>query len=215
MCSSEWGTYAYFSFLTEDTLVIPNLLQNNLEIMRIVVDKSDNNVPRLVPLCTLNLPPLAKHTSIICLSCRAKPNLTGSAHDPLLVPAPNTHPFRDTTAEAIVLFNLLIEYMNIHAVQFFHVTHPFTFIVHRRTLLSHIPHSQQACTPFHSVLGEAPMTVLWSAWGVPITRWFESDQVSIQWITTTAGQRTVTMEDRSPISPCLADAYVIDRPADA
>ena len=167
--------------------------------MRIVVDKSDNNVPRLVPLCTLNLPPLAKHTSIICLSCRAKPNLTGSAHDPLLVPAPNTHPFRDTTAEAIVLFNLLIEYMNIHAVQFFHVTHPFTFIVHRRTLLSHIPHSQQACTPFHSVLGEAPMTVLWSAWGVPITRWFESDQVSIQWITTTAGQRTVTMEDRSPM----------------
>ena len=129
MCSSEWGTYAYFSFLTEDTLIIPNLLQNNLEIMRIVVDKSDNNVPHLVPLCTLNLPPLAKHTSIICLRCRAEPNLTSSAHDPLLVPAPTTCPFRDTTAEAIMLFNLLIKYMNIHAVQFFHVTRPFTFIV--------------------------------------------------------------------------------------
>ena len=103
-----------------------------------------------------------------------------------------------TTAEAIVLFNLLIEYMNIHAAQFFHVTHPFTFIVHRHTLLSHIPHSQRACTPFHSVLGEAPTTVLWSAWGVPVTRWFESDQVSIRWITTTAGQRAVMMEDRSP-----------------
>ena len=97
-----------------------------------------------------------------------------------------------------MLFNLLIKYMNIHAVQFFHVTRPFTFIVHRHTLLSHTPHSQWACTPFHSVLGKAPMTVLWSAWGVPIMRWFESDQASIQWITTTAGQRAVTMEDRSP-----------------
>ena len=198
MRSSEWGAYAYFSFLTEDTFVIPNLLQNNLEVVRIVVDESDDDVPRLVPLCTLNLPPLAKHASIIRLGCRAEPNPTSSGPSPVLVPAPTARPFRDTAAEAIVLFNLLIEYMNIHAAQFFHATCPFNFIVHRRALLSHIPRAQQACAPFRSVLGEAPTTVPWSAWGVPVTRWFESDQASIRWITTTAGQRAVTMEDRSP-----------------
>jgi len=37
--SSEWGAYAYFSFLIKDTLVIPNLLKNTLEIFRIVVDE--------------------------------------------------------------------------------------------------------------------------------------------------------------------------------
>ncbi|KAN0133586.1 hypothetical protein V8E53_008574 [Lactarius tabidus] len=61
--SSVWGAYAYSSFLTEDTLIIPNLLQNNPEIVRIVVDESDDDVPRLVPLCTLNLPPLSGHAS--------------------------------------------------------------------------------------------------------------------------------------------------------
>ena len=55
--SSEWGAYAYFSFLTEDTFVIPNLLQNDLEIVRIVVDESDEDVPRLVPLWYTQPPP--------------------------------------------------------------------------------------------------------------------------------------------------------------
>ena len=168
--------------------------------MRIVVDKSDDNVPRLVPVCIPNPPPRAEHASIIRLGCCAEPNPTGSGPGPLLIPAPTFRPFRDTAAKAIVLFNLLIEYMNIHAAQFFHATRPFTFIVHRRALLSHIPRVQQACAPFHSVIGAAgaPPMVPWSAWGVPITRWFESDQASIRWITTTAGQRAVTMEDRSP-----------------
>ena len=93
--SSEWGAYAYFSFLTEDTIVIPNLLQNNLEIVRIVVDENDDDVPRLVPLCILNLPPLAEHASIIRLGCRAEPNPTGSSSGPHLVPAPSVRPFRE------------------------------------------------------------------------------------------------------------------------
>jgi hypothetical protein len=203
--SSEWGAYAYFSFLTEDTLVIPNLLQNNLEIVRIVVDENDDDVPCLVPLCTLNLPPLADNASIIRLGCRAEPNPTGSGPGPL-VPAPSSRPFRDTAADAIVLFNLLIEDMNPHAAHFFHETRPFTFIVHRRALVAHIPSAQLACAPFRSVYyGAAPTIVPWDAWGVPVTRWFESDPASIRWITTTAGQRAVTMEDRTPTPIIVRD----------
>jgi hypothetical protein len=203
--TSEWGAYAYFSFLTEDTLVIPNLLQNNLEIVRIVVDESDDDVPCLIPLCTLNLPPLAEHASIIRLVCRAEPNPTDSGPSPLLVPAPPNRPFRDSAADAVVLFNLLIEGMNPHAAHSFRETHPFTFIVHRRALVAHIPRAQLACAPFRSVHGAAPTTVPWDAWGVPVTRWFESHPASIRWITTTTGQRAVTIEDRTPTPIIVRD----------
>ena len=128
----------------------------------------------------------------------AAPNPTGSSSGPHLVPAPSVRPFRDTAAEAIVLFNLLIENTNTYTARFFHDTRPLTFIVHRRALLSHIPRAQRACAPFRCVLGLVPTTVPWFAWGVPVTRWFESDPASIRWITTTARQRTVTMEDRTP-----------------
>ena len=108
--------------------------------------KSNNdNVPRLVPRCTLGLLPLSPHTSTIRLGCRAKPNPTSSS--PLLRPAPSSRPFRENAADAIVLFNLLIEDKNMHGAQFFHETRPFTFFVHRRVLLAQIPHAQRACAP--------------------------------------------------------------------
>jgi hypothetical protein len=201
--SSEWGAYAYYSFLTEDTLVIPNLLQNTLEIVRIVIDgREDDDVPRLVPLCTLGLPPLAEHASIVRLGCRAEPNPTGSG--PLLTPPPSSRPFRDKAAEAIVLFNLLIEEEDPPEGQFFPETRPFTFIVHRRALIAQIPPAHLACAPFRYAPGE-PTLVPWSAWGVPVTRWFESDPASIRWITTTAGQRAVTMEDNKPTPIIVRD----------
>jgi hypothetical protein len=203
--SSEWGAYSYFSFLTEDTLVIPNLLQNTLEIVRIVVDESsDDDVPRLVPLCTLGLPPLSPHASIVRLGCRAEPNPTSSS--PLLRPAPSSRPFRDNAADAIVLFNLLIEDMNMDAAQFFHETRPFTFFVHRRALLAQIPHAQRVCELFRSAPGAAaPTPVPWSAWGISATRWFEFDPASMRWITTTAGQRAVTMEEHTPTPIIVRD----------
>ena len=38
----------------------------------------------------------------------------------------------------------------------------------------------------------------WSQWGPAVTRWFNSDQVSTHWITTTAGQRCVRMASDPP-----------------
>ncbi|KAF8258992.1 hypothetical protein EI94DRAFT_1752770 [Lactarius quietus] len=200
---SERGAYAYFSFLTEDTLVIPNLLQNTLEITRIVVDERDDDVPRLVRLCTLGLPPLAAHASIIQLSCHAEPNPTGSGSGPLLVPARSSRPFYNNAADAIMLFNLLIDDTNPHA--FFHETRNFTFIVHRHALVAQIPHAEPACAPFRSAPGTAPTLVPWFAWGVPVTRWFESDPASMPWVTTSAGQRAVTMEDNKPTPIIVRD----------
>jgi len=40
--------------------------------------------------------------------------------------------------------------------------------------------------------------VPWAEWGPPVTRWFNSDNVSTHWITTTAGQRCVRMASDPP-----------------
>ena len=192
--SSEWGAYAYFSFLSHDTLVIPNLIQNTLEIVKIVIKNDD--IPCLAPLCVLNLPPLTRRASIIRLGCRAEPNPTGTG--PLAIPAPSNRPFRDKAEDAIILFSVMIEDIQIHPGQFhFPQTRPFSFIVHRRALLDHIPAAHRACAPFCPTPEPAPETVQvpWEAWGVSATRWFEADPASTRWITTTAGQRAVTMED--------------------
>ena len=199
--SSEWGSYAYFSFLTEDTLVIPNLIQNTLELVRIVVDGGDYDVPRLVTLCTLGLPPLAEHASIVSLSCRAEPNPTGSG--PPLIPPPSTRPFRNKAVDAIFVFNLQIEEVDPSRGSF-PETCTFTFVVHRRALIAQIPPTQRACAPFSSVPEAAPTLVQWHAWGVSLTRWFESDPV-VRWITTNAGQRAVVIEDRNPTSIIVRD----------
>jgi hypothetical protein len=202
--SSEWGAYAYFSFLSQDTLVIPNLIQNTLEVAKIVIDSDDT--PRLVPLCVLHLPSLTRRASIVRLGCRAEPNPIGS--NSLAVPAPPTRPFRDKAEDAIVLFNVLIEDVHLHAGQFhFPETRPFTFIVHRSALLERIPAAHRACAPFCAAPWPAPTAVQvpWAEWGVGATRWFEGDPASMRWITTTAGQRAVTMEDSAPTPIIVRD----------
>jgi hypothetical protein len=186
---SDRRAYACFSFLSQDTLVIPNLTQFTLEIVKIVI--MSDNIPFLVPLCVLSLPPLTRSASIIGLDCRAEPNPTGPG--PLAIPAPSNRPFRDKSEDAVILFSI-----RIHPGQFhFPQSRPFTFIVHRRVLLDHIPAAHRACAPFCSTTEPAPETVEvpWEAWGPSATRWFESDPASVSWITTTAGQRAVTMED--------------------
>ena len=160
--------------------------------------KSDD-VPCLVPLCMLNLPPLTRRASIVGLTCRAEPNPTGPG--PHAIPAPSNRPFRDKAEDAITLFTMLIEDIQIHPEQSrLPETRSFTFIVHRRALLDHIPDAHHSCAPFCSTLEPAPETVQvpWEAWGASATRWFEGDPSSLLWITTTAGQRAVTVKDVAP-----------------
>lgn len=186
--------------------MIPNLIQNTLELAKIVIDPDD--IPHLVPLSVLHLPPLTRRASIIRLGCRAEPNPTGSG--PLAMPPPSSRPFRDKPEDAIILFNVLIEDVHLHAGQFhFPETRPFTFIVHRRALLAHIPDAHREYLPFRPTLtpdpASSPAHVPWTTWGVAATRWFEGDPASMRWITTTAGQRSVTMEEGAPTPILVRD----------
>ena len=193
--------------------MIPNLTQNTLELAKIVTDNDD--IPRLVPLCVLNLPPLTRRASIVRLGCRAEPNPLGTS-GALAMPAPSGRPFRDKAEDAVILFNILIEDAQPNAGQFhFPETRPFTFIVHRRALAAHIPAEHRVCAPYCCSVAPAPTTAVgqelgiaqvpWNAWGVAATRWFEGDPASMRWITTTAGQRAVTMEDDAPTPIIVRD----------
>jgi len=93
------------------------------------------------------------------------------------------------------MFSVLTEDLQIHPGQpNFVETRSFAFVVHRRALLDHIP---AACAPFCSTPEPPPEAVhlSWEAWGASVTRWFEGNPASMRWITTTAGQRAIMMED--------------------
>ena len=173
---------------------MPNMRDNRIEVTKIVIDTDDT--PRLVPLCMLHLPPLTRDASVRFLICRAEPNPTGSG--PVAIPSTSGRPFRDKADDAIIIFD--VSY------------HPsghewFTFIVHRRALFAHIPAAHRASAPFCSVTDHTPVPVQvpWSAWGPAATRWFEGENTSAAWITRTAGQRAVTLENRLPTPIIVRD----------
>ena len=194
--SPEKGTYRHFSHLSQDTLVIPNLIQNTLEVTKIVIDGDD--APRLVLLCVLHLPPLAENTSLYHYYCRAEPNPTCSEH--ISIPSPSDRPFRDKAEDAIVTFNMSYDRPS----RTWENRNWVTFIVHRRALLGHIPAAHRACAPFCSP--SEPMSAVvqlpWSAWGPPATRLFVGNSTPMYWISTTAGQRAVMLADELP-SPII------------
>ena len=194
--SSEWGAYSSFAFLSQDTLVFPDIAQNVLRIAKIIIDSDDT--PRLQPLCVLHLPPLHRRATIVHLSCRAEPNPAGPC--PSASPAPSDRPFRGKAEDAIILFNV---YIDNHVLD----TGRFTFVVHRHALLGHIPAAHRACAPFCPAPEPAPplVHVPWSAWGPSATRWFLGNAPSMAWITTTTGQRMVTLEDGMPTSIIVRD----------
>jgi len=186
--------------------VIPNLIENTLEVTKIVIDSDDT--PHLVPLSVLQLPPLSQNASVHHLFYRAEPNITGSG--PIAIPSPSNRPFRDKAEDAIIIFHMCYE----HSPELWSRSQSwFTLIVQRRALFAHIPAVHRACMPFCSAPEPTPPLahVPWSAWGPSATHWSLSNSTSMSWITTTAGQRVVTLEDRIP-SPIIVrdfNPYVV------
>ena len=91
--------------------------------------------------------------------------------------------------------------------------HLFTSIVHHGALVAHIPAEYRSCMPYCcSVVPPGELVqVPWEAWGVAAMRWFKGGGSWMQWITTTAGQRAVTMEGDPP-TPIMVrdfDPYVV------
>src|SRR5579863_359673 len=136
LCSPNWKTYIDFTFLSQDTLVIPNLSQNTVEVTKIVIDS--DGTPRLMPLCMFHFPPLTRDASLCNLYCHTEPNPTSSDH--VSISPPSNRPFHDKAEDAIIIFD--ISYDHVSGRDW------LTFIVHRRALLAHIPAAHRGCAPF-------------------------------------------------------------------
>ena len=194
LCSPT-GTYIDFTVLSKDTIVIPNLSQNMVEALKIVMD--GHGTPRLMPLCMFHLPPLTLGASLSALYSHAEPNSTISG--PVATSSPSDRPFHDKAENAIIIFDTSYD-------------NPFgrdwlTFIVHRRALLTHIPAAHRTCVPLCSTPEPipTPVHVPWSAWGPPATRWFEGERTTTAWIMRTAGQRVVALKEGTPTSIIVRD----------
>jgi len=195
--SPEKKTYQHFSHLTQDILVIPNLIQNTFELVKIVIDNDDK--PHFMLLCVLHLPPLIQDTSLSHVSCRAEPKPTGSGR--LFIPPRRDRPFHDKAEDAIVIFHTAYS----HSCRI--LMDWLTLIVHRRGLLTHIPAAHRACAPFCPTPEPTPalVEVPWSVWGPPATRLFAWNPTPMCYIETTAGQRAVILEDYMPTPIIVRD----------
>ncbi|KAI0047599.1 hypothetical protein FA95DRAFT_1595630 [Auriscalpium vulgare] len=207
---SDWGMYSHFAFLSEDTLVFPNSSARTLEINKIILPPpGDPYPPTLRVVCVLALPTMTEHSLITRVDCRGEP---GPASSPTPLPAPRQRPFRNTSEDAVILFNYLVQdarrplFGNLRA---------FSFVVHRRTLLSHAsraagprgpPARERGILDLKDVhlaeeprLTAPPEVTTWDAWGPASTRWFEHEfPEALRWITTSAGQRCVAKTHTGP-----------------
>lgn len=188
--------YANFIFLEEDILVFPHLIDKTLEIYKINTS-SDGEPPVLTLMRTLGLPAMLPQAVIMRMACRAEPNPIGKK-SVYAVPPDRQRPFRDSPADAVIIFSLLIQdALPLNLAQM----HTFTFVVHRRSLLKQIdPTCSQVCPPAYAAV-PAP----WTRWGPSSTRWFDCGEVAMTWITTTAGQRYASMSSTSPAPICVRD----------
>ncbi|EPQ57661.1 hypothetical protein GLOTRDRAFT_74568 [Gloeophyllum trabeum ATCC 11539] len=175
-------TYTSFTFLSPTTIVLPNLQAATLELCDLT-DPDPGPPPRLKIHTRLGLPRLYSTCRIMRVGCRGEPNPAPSPRGPRYPRDPA--PFHDAPADAIIVFNLLIQEQPL-----LQQLTSVSFVVHRSSLLARLAAGAQ---------------VPWARWGPRATRWFDSDDVPTRWITTTCGQRYVTTADELPSRVTVMD----------
>ncbi|KAL0567963.1 hypothetical protein V5O48_014031 [Marasmius crinis-equi] len=166
----EPSSYAGIIFLSLDKILLPNILENTLEIWKI--PSSGEDPPRSPILC-LALFQTALNYNIRYISCRSEPNPT----------APNAtlrsdRPFHASADDAIVLLHL-----RIHGIGEISLV---TVFVHRDALLKLAEDG-----PEIDVVGTV-VPKPWHEWAPEITFCHDcGGDIPSRWITTTCGQRYV------------------------
>ena len=196
---APYGSYSGLIFLSENLIVIPNAQTNALEIWDIF---STHQIPR--PACILQLPELSPGNLLLHITCRGEPNPMGSGSQ-----FQSDKPFLQSAHEAIMLFHIHIQLGDPVALQHLGggMMHTYSLFVHRKALCD-IYERETNNNSGNSSGGPDNNTISipWSSWGPPITRWFPADNTnSTRWITTTAGQRGIICGSH----PGIARQYII------
>ena len=189
MLKAQWSTpsQAYTGgvvFLTPHIFLLPNEERNTLDIFTI---PETLTLEPLIPIAIFHLPRL-KGDSRVYISCRAEPN----PRLPANFSRDNGKPFYDSPKGAIILF----QYSPSHV-----------FFVHRSAFLDILSSKNLPCGDSKS---QQPMTLTWVEWGPASTRFLNSGNFDMTWITTTAGERALLFPNRSTPAPAHRNVpYVV------
>ncbi|KAJ6496200.1 hypothetical protein C8R45DRAFT_155335 [Mycena sanguinolenta] len=164
-----------FAFLTKDILIVTNSAEDCLDVFYV----PDDALPRF--LDAFYLPILARGVSIHTFQCRGAPNPRPSASAPL--PRSSSASFLARPASAVILYTLQMITPSGASDHMF-VLHRARFAALLSRYLAHDP---------NVIDDDDAFDVQWEEWGPRCTRWLDADELSMQYITTTAGQRMVTI----------------------
>ncbi|KAK1216457.1 hypothetical protein PQX77_020926 [Marasmius sp. AFHP31] len=190
--AGESSTYGGIIFLSIDKFLLPNILENTLEIWKIPAPGEE---PPEGPMLCLGLFQTALNYNIRYISCRAEPNPT-----PPKAALRTDRPFYASADDAIVLLHLRIQGMGEFSL--------LTMFVHRSALLTLAENGSET-----DVL-DAVVPIPWNEWAPNITFCYDcgEDRAS-RWITTTCGQRYVLFppsEDEDLDSNLTSSVVILD-----
>ncbi|KAJ6612856.1 hypothetical protein B0H10DRAFT_2222746 [Mycena sp. CBHHK59/15] len=151
-------------FLTEDTIIIPDTADGTLGILYIPPSSESDEVPHFIH--SFSLPALHDDHAFDSFQCRAEPNPCMS------ICRASQSNFTPRAEDSLILFSF--DAWNHLAPA------EYIFVVPRSTLLALLRNADTAETP-------------WDAWGPQSSCWPITGPVSKHYITTTAGQRMVTI----------------------
>ncbi|KAJ8091671.1 hypothetical protein PM082_020906 [Marasmius tenuissimus] len=179
------STYGGIIFLSVDKILLPNILENTLEIWKI---PSPGEEPPEGPMLRLGLFQTAPNYNIRYISCRAEPNPA-----PLNAVMRTDRPFYASADDAIVLLHLRIQGMGEFSL--------LTVFVHRSALLKIAEDGSETDVP-----------IPWNEWAPNIAFCYDcSGDRASRWITTTCGQRYVLLplSEDEDLDPNLTSNVVI------
>ncbi|KXN81081.1 hypothetical protein AN958_06125 [Leucoagaricus sp. SymC.cos] len=182
--ATPYHTYSGLLFLTEDIILLPNTNTGSFEFFKLPHDAPDLIIPQ--PFFALALPQLATDKKFSHISCRADPNPTSSFHH-------SSKPFHADPFHAIAIFTIHVRPSNMIAPGFiphFAPSSSFVLFVHRSSLVKCLERFPEAISDTGDI-----EPVPYSMWGQDACRWFLAEALSTRWITTTAGQRCIIIQD--------------------
>ena len=149
--------------MSPEILLVPNDTEAHLEVWKI--PKEVDQVP--YQILHLRLPSLSKGQFILDITCRSAPN--PYIHD---MPYAPPRPFHTSADNAIIVISPRFSSSGLI----------FALFIHRRSLLD-------IMKEFSHVNTSSTVSIPWSEWGPPISRWFDTNETRLAGGVAPAGLR--------------------------
>ncbi|KAH9890078.1 hypothetical protein C8Q73DRAFT_736647 [Cubamyces lactineus] len=214
-------SYSTFTFLAPDVIALPNCADNTIELCRIESTALAEKAPpqQLKTSCILQLPSLGHGHSLAQVTCRSEPKATKTVRNAAAFRS--SEPFHLKPENAVVIFNVMThDSQGFHEclTLIVHSAALLRVLDQQIALNTPIRYPEVPPSPFKAPPNPTfdekglptppspdppappsaplePPRLPWAQWGPNICRWLEVSFGASRWITTTCGQRYVTVEE--------------------